>query len=84
LQHRPGGLLPHLGQVLRGRRSWVGLRYLAGAAGRPAVLSPADVAPLAPPRSGAVQQRLELLYAQDYELAFDLGVLWRGWRRLGG
>jgi len=83
-QRRPGGLLPHLGQVLRGHRSWVGLRYLPGATGRPAVLSPADVAPLAPPRSGAVRQRLELLYAQDYEPAFDLGVLWRGWRRLGG
>jgi hypothetical protein len=31
-QRRPGGLLRHVGQVLRGRCSWVGLRYLPGRA----------------------------------------------------
>jgi GT2 family glycosyltransferase len=83
-QRRPSGLLRHAGQVLRGRRSWVGLRYLPEAGSRPAVLSPADVAPADALLTGATRQRLELLYAQDYEPAFDLGVLWRGWRRLGG
>jgi hypothetical protein len=32
----------------------------------------------------AACRRIELLYAQDYEPGFDLEVLWRGWRRLGG
>ncbi|GAA4507106.1 glycosyltransferase [Hymenobacter ginsengisoli] len=83
-QRRPRGLLPHLLQVLRGRRSWVGLRYLPEATRQAAVLSPADAAPTDAPLTEAARQRLERLYAQDYELAFDLGVLWRGWRRLGG
>jgi GT2 family glycosyltransferase len=83
-QRRPGGLLPHLGQVLRGRRSWVGLRYLPEAAARPAVLSPADVAPAGALLTEAARHRLELRYAQDYEPSFDLAVLWRGWRTLGG
>ena len=85
-QRRPGGLLPNIWWVLRGRRSWVGLRYSQGVGGRPAVLSPADVAP--PPGPGALsaatRQRLEFLYAKDYEPELDLRVLWRGWRGLGG
>ncbi len=84
VQRQPGGLLRHAGQVLRGRRSWVGLRYLPEAGSRPAVLSPADVAATAAPLPEATRRRLELLYAQDYEPSFDLEVLWRGWRRLGG
>jgi GT2 family glycosyltransferase len=84
VQHRPAGLLPHLGQVLRGRRHWVGLRYLPEAAARPAVLSPADVAPVGAPLTEAARHRLELRYAQDYEPGLDLVALWRGWRALGG
>jgi hypothetical protein len=83
-QRRPGGLLPHCWQVLRGRRTWVGLRYSAAGASVPAVLSPADVAPAAAPLSAATQQRLEYLYAKDYEPELDVRVLWRGWRGLGG
>jgi hypothetical protein len=83
-QRRPGGLLPHAAQVLRGRRSWVGLRYLPEASRYPAVLSPADVAPHAATAGHPTLSRLERLYAQDYEPSLDLGVLWRGWRRLGG
>ncbi|MGI4973012.1 MAG: glycosyltransferase [Janthinobacterium lividum] len=84
-QRRPGGLLPHAAQVLRGRRRWVGLRYLPEAARYPAVLSPADVAEATSgPLSAETCCRLERLYAQDYEPSLDLAVLWRGWRRLGG
>ena len=83
-QRRPGGLLPNIFRVLRGRRSWVGLRYLPEAAGQPAVLSPADVAPAAASLAPETRGRLERLYAQDYEPGLDLGVLWRGWRGLGG
>jgi len=71
-------------QVLRGRRSWVGLRYLPEASRYPAVLSPADVPATAEPLSAETRCRLERLYAQDYEPSLDLEVVWRGWRRLGG
>lgn len=83
-QHRPGGLLRHVDRVLRGRCSWVGLRYLPEASRYPAILSPADVIPNAARAGFPALFRLERLYAQDYEPSFDLRVLWRGWRRLGG
>jgi GT2 family glycosyltransferase len=83
-QRRPAGLLPNCWRVLRGRLTWVGLRYTAGAAGPPAVLSPADAAGATAPLSAATRQRLEHLYAKDYEPELDMRVLWRGWRGLGG
>ncbi|WP_229725190.1 glycosyltransferase family 2 protein [Hymenobacter baengnokdamensis] len=83
-QFRPGGLLRNVWLVLRGRRSWVGLRYLPEAGSHPAVLSPADTAAAETLLSEATRCRLELLYAQDYEPSLDLGILARGWRRLGG
>ena len=83
-QRRPAGLLLHAAQVLRGRRSWVGLRYLPEASRYPAVLSPADVAATAELLSPETRCRLERLYAQDYAPSLDLEVVWRGWRRLGG
>jgi hypothetical protein len=83
-QRRPAGLLPHCWQVLRGRRTWVGLRHTPGAPGSPAILSPADVAGTAAALPEATRQRLEFLYAKNYEPALDWRVLWRGWRRLGG
>ncbi|MGI4831962.1 MAG: glycosyltransferase [Janthinobacterium lividum] len=81
-QRRPAGLLPNLGRVLLGRRSWVGLRYLPEAEAHPAVLSPVDVA--GPALALATCQRLETLYARAYEPGRDVGVLLRGWRLLGG
>ena len=73
--------------VLAGRRTWVGLRTVAGAAtARPAILSPADAAALRSPQplNAATRRRLELLYAKDFEPAMDLGIVGRCWRRLGG
>ncbi|MGI4736034.1 MAG: glycosyltransferase family 2 protein [Janthinobacterium lividum] len=87
-QRRPAGLLPNIWRVLRGHRCWVGLRYTTNAPGPAAVLSPADAAIYAlPPASSlsrATRQRLEFLYAKDYEPEMDLRVLWRSWRGLGG
>ncbi len=83
-QRQPGGLLPNIWWVLRGRRSWVGLRYTPGV-GSQAVLSPADAAALPAEEAllDTTRQRLEFLYAKDYEPDLDLRVLWRGWRSLG-
>ncbi|MFD1874741.1 glycosyltransferase family 2 protein [Hymenobacter bucti] len=83
-QRRPAGLLPHIWQVLLGQRSWVGLRYTPGGPADRAILSPADTAAAPATLSAAARQRLEFLYAKDYEPESDLRVLWRGWRRLGG
>jgi GT2 family glycosyltransferase len=82
---RPVGLLPNIWRVVRGRCSWVGLRHTQGVGGFQAVLSPADATGL--PSEDALldttRQRLEFLYAKDYEPDMDLRVLWRGWRELG-
>jgi GT2 family glycosyltransferase len=83
-QRRPAGLLPHIWQVLVGRRSWVGLRYTPGTTASRAILSPADTADAPATLSAAARQRLEFLYAKDYEPETDLRILWRGWRQLGG
>jgi GT2 family glycosyltransferase len=82
-QRRPARLLPHIWQVLVGRCSWVGLRYTPGTAGC-AILSPADTADTPATLSAAARQRLEFLYAKDYEPETDLRILCRGWRQLGG
>jgi hypothetical protein len=62
----------------------VGLRYTPGAAASRAVLSPADTAGAPATLSAAARQRLEFLYAKDYEPETDLRILCRGWRQLGG
>ncbi|GAA3989500.1 glycosyltransferase family 2 protein [Hymenobacter antarcticus] len=83
-QSNKTGFLRNCGAVLLGRRTWVGLRYMAGPARAvPAVLSPADAAISAVPLNEVTLRRLELLYAKDYEPGTDLSVLWRCWRRLG-
>ena len=83
-QSKKTGFLRNCVAVLLGRRSWVGLRYMAGPAHAvPAVLSPADAAISAIPLNEVTLRRLELLYAKDYEPSTDLSVLWRCWRRLG-
>ncbi len=79
-QRRPAGLLPNAWRVWRGRRSWVGLRYLPEANGFTGIVSPADMA--AP--DTATRQRLERLYAENYAPGLDARALWRGWRGLGG
>ncbi|WP_310395104.1 glycosyltransferase [Hymenobacter sp.] len=78
------GFLRNCLAVLLGRRTWVGLRYLAGPASAvPAVLSPADAVVSAVLLNEVTRRRLELLYAKDYEPGTDVNLLWRCWRRLG-
>ena len=83
-QSKKTGFLRNCVAVLLGRRTWVGLRYMAGPAlAVSAVLSPADAAISTIPLNEVTLRRLELLYAKDYEPSIDLSVLWRCWRRLG-
>ena len=83
-QSKKTGFLRNCVAVLLGRRTWVGLRYMAGPARAvSAVLSPADAAISTIPLNEVTLRRLELLYAKDYEPSIDLSVLWRCWRRLG-
>ncbi|MEM1214264.1 MAG: glycosyltransferase [Bacteroidota bacterium] len=85
VQHK-GELLLTIFRVLSGRWTWVGY------ADAPAVdvLPPLQPGILHPTTAlgalasqTATAQRLNLLYAKDYEVLTDLEICWRGWRFLG-
>ena len=79
------GLLKNLGQVLLGKKSWVG--YAHAASGvlpgiRTGILTPLDALGTRK-LDAATIQRLDFLYAKDYDAWRDLEICFRGWRELG-
>ena len=92
LQRRPLGFIKNLFQVFFGKKTWVGYaknngQKVAGHAQllpkiKPGILSPLDALgnrQLDP----ATVQRLNFLYAKDYDVWRDLEVVWKGVRDLG-
>ncbi|MEY3367034.1 MAG: hypothetical protein RI973_189 [Bacteroidota bacterium] len=79
------GLLKNLGQVLLGKKSWVGYAHTASGVLpgiRTGVLTPLDA--LGNRKlDAATVQRLDFLYAKDYDTWQDLEIFFRGWRQLG-
>ncbi|MET4107218.1 glycosyltransferase [Hymenobacter sp. UYP22] len=83
-QEQKAGFLRNCLRVVAGRSTWVGLRYATSPRRQArAVLSPADAVQAAEPLTEATRQRLELLYAKDYEPSTDVRVLWQCFRKLG-
>ncbi|HKK79164.1 MAG TPA: glycosyltransferase [Phaeodactylibacter sp.] len=85
---QPLRLLRNIASVLLGRRTWVG--YAATENHdirlpklRPGVLSPLDGLRLND-FDEPTRQRLNFLYAKDYQTSKDVDVVLRGWRGLGG
>ena len=91
-----GGLIRNIFQVLFGRKTWVGYTSAEGQPGNapsrlPAlpegVLSPADA--LGSAESGDADfgrrtlQRVNLLYARDWESSRDWGIIVKSWKNLG-
>ena len=88
LVKQPLSLLRNITSVLLGRRTWVG--YAATKNHdirlpklRPGVLSPLDGLRLKD-FDEPTRQRLNFLYAKDYQTSKDVDVVLRGWRGLGG
>lgn len=92
LVKKPWGFLKNIVSVLLGKKSWVGYSLLKSDIRhptseslpriRPGVLSPLDALPgrqLDEPTT----QRLNFLYAKDYDVWRDLEIVWRGMRELG-
>ena len=84
---RPHYFVRNIFQVLFGVKSWVG--YYPGNSGgaqlpgiRKGVLSPADSVHLSS-SSPEIYDHLNILYANDYRITTDLGIIWKGFRRLG-
>jgi O-antigen biosynthesis protein len=83
----PKVLAKHIGDVLLGRKSWVGYHPVLSKAPKLPSLSP-GILDTTTPFVGSVQdpllvQRLNTMYAKDYSVWNDLRVIIRGFRRLG-
>ena len=87
LVKKPVGLLKNCWAVLWGRKSWVGYIATEQTANtlpviRPGVLSPLDAIRLSKVNAPTIQ-RLNFLYAKDYDTIDDFPIIWRGFRNLG-
>lgn len=82
-----GGFLKNIINVLLGAKSWVGYAPTAENSNTlpkilPGVLSPLDALRLKSVNL-PTKQRLNFLYAKDYEASEDLSIIWKGFRNLG-
>ena len=80
--HRPIHFLANIFLVLAGTKSWIGYENSESMpAGRNGVLSPSEI--LGKGLNPETAQRIDMLYARDYQLSNDFRILFRGFRRLG-
>lgn len=82
---RKGGFVRNLFDVLFGRKSWVGLRLTVSESEKPlapGVLHPADAYPNNA-FSDEMLVRLEEIYARDYSVHNDLGIMTKSFGKLG-
>jgi GT2 family glycosyltransferase len=84
-----GGFLKNIFQVLTGKKSWVGYANHQTLITshqlpkiRPGVLTPLDALPGRQLDEPTIQ-RLNFLYAKDYDVWRDLEIVWKGLRELG-
>lgn len=83
-----GGLFRNAIQVISGKKTWVSyvpeneqqekLPLL-----RPGVLSPLSPLPIKQVTERTIQ-RINLLYAKDYQWQTDMDIIWKAYRKLGG
>jgi GT2 family glycosyltransferase len=83
----PHYFIRNIFQVLFGIKSWVGYQPSAQAlqhlpAIRKGVLNPSDSVELKDAQ-GELLEQLNILYAKDYRIETDLGIIWKGFRKLG-
>ncbi len=81
------GLLSNIFSVLIGKKTWVSYTPITYTKNilpnlRSGVLSPSD-AFQKDKLNEATIQRLNMLYAKDYEWSNDVEICWKGWRQLG-
>lgn len=85
---RPLGLFRNLLLVALGRKAWVGYAQEGAVGGQLPPLRPGVLSPLSGLRLRELDeptvQRLNFLYAKDFQTSRDLEIIWRGFRELGG
>ncbi len=82
--HEPAQAVRNAWEILRGKRSWVGYRLPLPASPRlpqlrPGVLDPGP----AGTADDVVMARANIMYAKDYRMGTDLGLVAKGFRSLG-
>ncbi len=82
----PTGFVRNLWAVLMDRKTWVGYARTEELSSLPklltGVLSPLDALPIKNVNAPTAQ-RLNFLYAKDYQIAKDLTIIWVAYRHLG-
>ena len=83
---KPAGFVQNLWAILIARKTWVGYANTAELSSLPkllpGVLSPLDALPIKNVNAPTTQ-RLNFLYAKDYQVAKDLTIIWAAYRQLG-
>lgn len=82
---RKGGFVRNLFSVLKGSKSWVGLRETASESDvllHPGVLYPADAYPNSD-FSEEMTRRLEEIYVRNYQVRNDLTIMAKGFMQMG-
>ncbi len=84
---QPLGLLHNMALVAAGRKTWVGYAFTTESDSAlpplpPSVLNPLDGLPVRPSDQATIQ-RLNMLYAKNYQVEQDLEIAWKGYRSLG-
>jgi GT2 family glycosyltransferase len=84
----PLGFLKNIGLVFMGNKTWVGYfdpikMAVSLPKIRQGVLSKATLFS-ANQLDDATKKRINFFYAKDYDYSIDVGVIWKGWKGLGG
>lgn len=87
LQRKPAGYFGNIFSVLTGKFSWVGYAGSHSPSDmlpkiRRGILNPLD-AQTSAQLDGQTVNRLNSLYAKDYQIYSDLNIVWKGFRSLG-
>jgi len=87
LVKKPGSLFKNAWWCLLGKKSWVGYHPTSAPAYdlpeiKPGVLTPLDGLSVNNLKDEATINRLNLLYAKDYEILKDLEIIWKGYKNL--
>ena len=82
------GLLKNIWQVLSGQKTWVAYVPQDQEQGKLPALVAGVLSPLSPLSIKEVTsrtvQRINLLYAKDYQWQTDVDIIWKAYRKLGG
>ena len=80
--NRPLHFITNIFLVVGGKKSWIGYKNSESMSGnRNGVLFPSEILGIG--LNPETAQRIDMLYAKDYQLSNDFRILYKGFRKLG-